>query len=369
MSIATRRSFLSAMGSALALPIAFSRPSAGSTAGEGVTDPRRPAPIGSPVLDSLWPVIASSRHVRTDEARIRAVARWMAYEKLPFPSFGLDFDPATERDRAIDFAMVSNTINSAFTDFDTGIKFQTEYQGRSWSDAQAMTACLKRAMEKGIPILDGRFLAEVSRDELDEVFSGNIEMPMLDEKRAVLNEVGQALAERYDGFFHNFVPTCSPRLFDSGKGLVDRLISEFPRFNDTSPYRGHTVQFHKLAQLTYWGLYSGFRGHGGFRIDDIGSMTAFADYIVPVALRVMGILVYTPELDDKIEQGVLIPRDSDEEIEIRAHMLYATALLTEEVNALRPPELEVIIPQVDARLWSSYHTTHWPHHLTRTIMY
>ena len=98
-------------------------------------------------------------------------------------------------------------------------------------------------------------------------------------------------------------------------------------------------------------------------------MTAFADYIVPVALRVMGILVYTPELDDKIEQGVLIPRDSDEEIEIRAHMLYATALLTEELNALRPPELEVIIPQVDARLWSSYHTTHWPHHLTRTIMY
>ena len=47
----------------------------------------------------------------------------------------------------------------------------------------------------------------------------------------------------------------------------------------------------------------------------------------------------------------------------------ATALLTEEINARRPQELRVIIPQVDARLWSSYHTTHWPHHLTRTIMY
>ena len=47
--------------------------------------------------------------------------------------------------------------------------------------------------------------------------------------------------------------------------------------------------------------------------------------------------------------------------------LYATALLTEEINALRPTDLQVIIPQVDARLWSSYHTTHWPHHLTRTI--
>ena len=26
-------------------------------------------------------------------------------------------------------------------------------------------------------------------------------------------------------------------------------------------------------------------------------------------------------------------------------------------------------PQVDARLWLNYHATHWPHHLTRTIMY
>jgi len=330
---------------------------------------RWPKPIGSPVLDSLRPVIEGSRHVRTDLARIADVAKWMAYEKLPFPEFGLDLDPEKDRDRAIDFTMVSNTINSAFTDFTTSVKFQTQYQGQNHSDSRAMTACLKRAMAEGIPILDGRYLARVTRPELAKVFSGNIEMPMLDEKLKVLNDVGKVLAQRYDGLFHNFVETCSPKLFDGGKGLVDRLISEFPRFNDVSPYRGHEIQFHKLAQLTYWGLYSGFRRHGGFRIDDIGAMTAFADYIVPVALRVMDILVYTPELDEKINTGLLIPRDSDEEIEIRAHMLYASTLLTEDINALRPPELQVIIPQVDARLWASYHTTHWPHHLTRTIMY
>ena len=330
---------------------------------------RWPKPIGSPVLDSLRPVIEASGHVRTDVSKIAEVAKWMAYEKLPFPQFGLDFDPETERDRAIDFTMVSNTINSAFTDFDTGVKFETEYEGRSWSDSQAMTACLKRAMAEGIPVLDGRYLAELTRTQLDAIFSGNIEIPMLDEKLQVLHDVGKKLAESYDGFFHNFLATCSPRLFDGGKGLVDRLIAEFPRFDDTSDFKGHTIQFHKLAQLTYWGLYSGFQGHGGFPIDDIASMTAFADYIVPVALRVMGIMVYTPELEEKINSHQLVPRDSAQEIEIRAHMLYASALLTEDINALRPPELQVIIPQVDARLWSSYHTTHWPHHLTRTIMY
>lgn len=65
----------------------------------------------------------------------------------------------------------------------------------------------------------------------------------------------------------------------------------------------------------------------------------------------------------------MIPRDSRREVEIRAHCLYATALLTEEVNKLRPPDRQVIIPQIDARIWTHYHTTHWPHHLTQTIMY
>ncbi|MFQ5525671.1 MAG: queuosine salvage family protein [Thermoanaerobaculia bacterium] len=330
---------------------------------------RWPKPIGSPVLDSLRPVIRGSEHVRTDVARIGEVARWMAYEKLPFPQFGLDFDPVTEREQAIDFTMVSNTINTAFTDFETGVKFKTDYQGQTWSDSMAMTACLKRAIAEGVPVLDGRYLAEVTHSELAGIFSGNIEMPMLDEKLAVLNQVGERLAEHYDGFFHNFLETCSPRLFDGGKGLIDRLIDEFPRFDDSSSWRGHKVHFHKLAQLTYWGLHSAFKPHGGFRIDDIASMTAFADYIVPVALRVMGILVYSTELEKKINSGRLIPRDSDEEIEIRAHMIYATALLTEDINALRPDDSQIIIPQLDARLWSSYHTTHWPHHLTKTIMY
>jgi len=344
----------------------------GSATGLSASPPgalRWPRPIGSPVLDSLRPVIEGSRHVKTDVAKIGEVAKWMAYEELPFPQFSLPYGLEKNRDQAIDFTMVSNCINSAFTDFSTNVKFQTEYEGQNQSDSQAMTACLKRAIDQGTPVLDGRYLAKVTRAELAKIFSGNIEMPMLDEKLQVLNDVGKVLTARYDGFFHNFVKTCSPKLYDGGKGLIDRLITEFPRFNDVSPYKGHEIKFFKLAQLGYWGLYAGLKREGGFPIADIGSMTAFADYIVPVAMRVMDILVYSPELDAKINGHQLIPRDSDEEIEIRAHMLYATALLTEDINALRPPELQVIIPQVDARLWVTYHTTHWPHHLTRTIMY
>jgi len=41
-------------------------------------------------------------------------------------------------------------------------------------------------MDSGVPFLDGKFLAKMTRAELNKVFEGNIEMPMLDEKLAAL---------------------------------------------------------------------------------------------------------------------------------------------------------------------------------------
>ena len=152
-------------------------------------------------------------------------------------------------------------------------------------------------------------------------------------------------------------------------GLLERLVEDFPRYKDESDYHGHRVQLYKLAQLALWGLHATRVRLGLEGIRDLDRMSAFADYIVPVALRVMGIFEYEPSLERRINEGVEIPRDSDEEIEIRAQTLYATALLTDAVNAHRPAHLQLVIPQVDYRLWKAYHASHHPHHLTRTVMY
>ena len=329
-----------------------------------------PKLVGSPVLDSLRPVIEHSRDVRTHFEKIQEVAGWMAYEELPEPDYALPLGAGDgKRDETIDFILTADAIDTAFTDFSTHEKFQVDYAGRHWSDSDALFACIKRALDSGTPVLDGKFLAQVTKPELEKIFAGNIQMPMLDEKMEVLHQVGKVLAEKYDGRFHNFVASCPPRLYDNGKGLVDRMVAEFPRFNDVSEYDGHSIKFYKLPQLGLWLAYSSLRRSGQFRIDDLDKMTAFADYIVPVALRLMGIMSYSPELERAINTHQMIARDSRQEIEIRAHCVYATALLSEEVNKIRPKDMQIVIPQVDARLWTHYHTTWWPHHLTKTIMY
>jgi hypothetical protein len=331
---------------------------------------RWPKQSGSPVLDSVRPVIERSRDVQTHAEKVIEVASWMAYEELPIPDYALPLGiGAGGVDETIDFILTTACIDTAFTDFSSQIKFQVDYAGRAWSDSDALFACMKRALDDGVPILDGQFLAQVTRSRMEKLFAGNIQLPMLSEKTQILNDVGAVLDRQYAGRFHNFVASCPAKLYDNGNGLVDRLVSEFPRFRDESLYDSHTAKFYKLPQLAFWFLYTSLRKAGAFPIEDLGKMSAFADYIVPLALRLMGITSYSTDLEDAINSHQIIPRDSPWEVEIRAHCIYASALLAEEINKLRPPDRQIVVPQIDARLWTHYHTTWWPHHLTKTIMY
>jgi hypothetical protein len=336
---------------------------------EGTTLPWPKGP-GNPVLDSIAIVIQRSRDVRTHLDRIRDVAGWMAYEELPIPDYALPLASGeNDPDGTMDFLLTCASADTAFTDFSSHVKFAVNYAGRDWSDSDALFACVKRAMDRGVPFLDGEFLAKLTHPQMEEIFAANIELPMLDEKMQILRDVGAVLAQKYQGRFHNFVRSCSPRLYDGGNGLVERLACEFARFDDVSEYGGQKVKFYKLPQLSFWFLYLSLGKTGNFQIEDLDRMTAFADYIVPAALRLLGITTYSEALENAIQTHQIIARDSNWEIEIRAHCIYASALLSEEINRLRPSDKQILVPQIDFRLWGHYHATWWPHHLTKTIMY
>jgi len=228
---------------------------------------------------------------------------------------------------------------------------------------------MHRAINSGIPLFSGEYLANLTKEQFNTIFAGTIQMPMVDERVAIFNEVGRVLVEKYQGGYHNFVRSCSPRLYDQGNGLLERLVTEFPRFNDVSDYHGNKVQIFKLAQLGIWGMHLALSPRGHWKLEDASELTAFADYIVPVGLRVMGIFEYAKELEDQINNLQEVKRDSDAEVELRASSIYCIALLTEEINKRRPGMTPLLMPQVDFRFWKTYHATHWPHHLTKTVMY
>jgi hypothetical protein len=178
-----------------------------------------PRTQGSPVIESLRPVIENSRDVRTNYDKVHEVAGWMAYEELPLPNLAVPFGMEKTPDVAMDFIMVGTTIDTAFTDFKTRVKFQIDYAGEHHSDSDAMFACLKRAMDRGVPVLDGKFLAKMTRADMEKIFAGNIEMPMLDEKLELFHQAGAILTSKYGGRFYNFIQSCSPKLYENGNGV------------------------------------------------------------------------------------------------------------------------------------------------------
>src|SRR6202048_5016130 len=65
---------------------------------------------------------------------------------------------AGDANEAMDFILVADSIDTAFTDFATHEKFQVDFAGQHWSDSEAEFACLNRALAAGEGILDAKDL-------------------------------------------------------------------------------------------------------------------------------------------------------------------------------------------------------------------
>ena len=320
----------------------------------------------SKVLHSIKPVIENLQNLSINHIQLTNEAKKLStynYEiKIPHNS---DQKP----EDVVRKTMLINTLNFAFTDFSSQIKYSLNAGGNTFSDTDAMVYQIDQAIENGINFYDGYFLRDINETTFKSIFTANIDMPMAKEKTNVLNKVGEILVAEYKGDWLNFIKSGPKNLYQNGEGLIERLVYQFERFRDTSIYLGQEVHFLKLAQLAFWGIHRELSRHKDFYIEDMENMTAFADYIVPVALEKMNIVTYSDKLKNKIEQGVLIESGSIEEIEIRSATLFVTAQLTEEINKLRGVNDKIIIPQLDFKLWTDFHAEKSFHHLTKTIMY
>ena len=291
----------------------------------------------SQVLSSVSKVIPQLSYLEIDIEKLHESAINLSKE-----DFGINYEgnPNIVPVEYIRKTMLINTLNFVFTDFSTSVKYKIE----NLSDTDAMVYQVDKALIEGVPLTQGHYMRDMDLKEFKRIFTGNIEMPMADEKVEILNNVGDTLVTKYDGDWINFVDDGPKKLYDNGEGLVERLVRDFKRFDDHSIFENEKVYFLKLAQLAFWGIHREL-SKSYFFIEDMENMTAFADYIIPVALESFGIVKYSSGLKEKIDSGILVDRDSIEEIEIRSTSIYVTAKLTELINNYKNEE-EKIFDQI-----------------------
>jgi len=322
----------------------------------------------NPVLKSLEPILKEPQFVFINKRRIEEIAPEIAKEKLPIPEWREEVFIEDDK-KAIDFFMLFNSINFAFADFATNEKFTTFYKGKEWKGAFGMIASLKRALEKGIPLLNANYLTQIDRNGLRAIFKGNIEIPMLDERLEIFHEVGNVLLKKYKGHFCNLLEDGCYYAFNNGKGIIEKLVTDFPSFNDISEFNGHILKFYKRAQLAVASLYGRLRKKG-FNIKDIDDLTVFADYELPARLRQRGIIEYEESLENKILNYIPIEKDSRGEQEIRASTVDSCDSLVKEINKYRKNKINSL--SLDYKFWSERRIKKengYPHHLTKTIAY
>jgi len=319
----------------------------------------------NPVLETTRFLIEEPRYIEIDMEKIKEIAEKYSKENLIVPKWDAPVFPEERNQETIDFFMTGNSVNFCYNN--KGVKYSTNYKDYEWKGAFGMWASFKKAVENRIPILDGKFLREITEEKVEKIFRGNSPMPMIKERTEILREVEKVLCEKYDGHFHNLAKESRGRLFKEGDGIVERLAEDFCSFDDSAEYEGNFVVFNKRAQLAPGMLIGKFENKGLFKVKDVDELTVFADYSLPASLRDLGILRYEKSLVDKIDKKIKIRSNSLEELEIRASTIHASKMLQDEINKKKSQKINAL--HIDYKLWMEQRNKNLPQHFTMTTNY
>ena len=318
------------------------------------------------VLASVERVVAQSRSVTFHPDRIGpAILKW-GHTVNPSSSWEHPchfFDGTADSVRWI-FAL--DILNHCFWPDPGEPVWTVIYNGEPYSGYWGLAAGLKRAHEQGFPVTDPHFLSGISAGDLAEIFSGQGRMPMFEERLENLREAGSIILSELGGDILS--------LFDIASGLsavrlVSRIVSLFPSFRDETLYRSESVYFWKRAQIFAFDVFTAFGGDKWGEFNDIGRLTAFADYKLPQVLRELGIISYQRGLATGIDAMEPLQRGSEEEVEIRAMTLWAVEKLK---NGFQEQGRKLTSTLVDNWLWRLGQLDAFrkrPFHRCRTIFY
>ena len=311
--------------------------------------------VSNPASKNIPGVIAESKHVSINYARLEQFAEKCSKEALGLPKWDAPVFLCGDEKQAARFLLLGNTINFHFTDMATRERYAYEYKGIMFEGAFGMWAALKSAIDQGKLMLNGECLANLTLEEAKKIFEKNRPMPKLEERVRILNEVGKKLVTKYGGDFYNVIEEAQGRIFNEGNGLVEILTREFPSFDDKAMYNGREVKFNKRAQLAAFMIEEKLESMGTllFPKKDLRALTVAADYELPMVLNTEGILVFDEELDRKIKNGVPIISRSAEEVEMRAGTIFVSTLIEKKINEKRGGQDTVDARHVDFVLWNT----------------
>jgi len=319
----------------------------------------------NPVRSTTLKVTQEAEEVKINIDAIESLATTWKKADIQIPPWSQKLHLDADNELSIlDYLIVLDTLNFCFWNGNNGDRWKIIYKRSVYDGYCALALALKEFFEDYPEKATLRYLAKISFEEFkDVVLQGGNDLLFLQERWEMLQNVCQYITQQY-GSSRSFVRSGNNKL----SILIPKIANELPSFDDVSYYQDETIYLWKRAQILAIDIHAAFGGKGLGYFQDLEYATAFADYKLPQILAHFGVLEYTTDLREKIENHELLPAGSRKELEIRSATIWAVEYLKEALGRFGNQFHSF---EVDWILWnkSQKMTMQIPHHNTQTISY
>ncbi len=268
------------------------------------------------IIESSKYVMNNSKCVKIDYSvldkyiegiEISNIKHWLSHN--PYNLFDLGVEGV------INFMLLYDSINYCF------------WGNPKWSiDGKDGTDCLLYVLLGYVRKTKNLDFTKVSFSEFEELMSGNIEIPFLEERYNTLVNVSRVVNEKMNGNFYKYIFNIY-----GDKELFNLIISNFSSFKDEREYDGEVIYFYKLAQLLVSDILHIREMLEGIKVD-YSHLVGCSDYKIPQIMRRLGICIYNDELSRVVDSKEEVMVSSIYEVEIRSSMLVVIDYIKEKLG-------------------------------------
>lgn len=322
--------------------------------------------IPNDIYSSAEYVMTKAKHVWIDTSKLSFLAGLVREQFAQgFGTIEEAFGTAGTLEKDVNLLFFETATNFCFWSQDPINKWRVRHGNNISGGWYGLRNAYMRAIDDGVPVFDASFMSNMSIKRGAEMFRGedDIHIPLLEQRVNNIVESANFLICHYNGSALQFVERCK---FDAPI-IARTMTAALNSYQDGAVYDGRWVWMLKRAQIFPNDLSQLESIYPHFSIKNKNKLTIFADYKLPQLLRHIGVLKYTKELSDFVDNRQLISSCSEQEVEIRM----ATILACKKLGELCP---EISIADIDVSLWllskrQDIDEKMSPHHMTVSTFY
>ena len=307
-------------------------------------------------------VIKGARDVKINQEMIEKIAQRWLKNKIIIPEWPGKFHLETKDQKMmLDYLIILDAINFCF--WNKKDRWHIFYKDRKYNGYFALSLALKKFFERNPEKGNLKYFGEIPYQEFTAILERGKNLLFLKKRWQIARAVSRALIKKYENS-ENFINSAEKKL----SNLVPKIFKQLPYFKDMAFYKGEKIYFLKRAQILCSDIFGAFGGRGMGYFKDLDYLTCFPDYKVPQILHHFGILEYSSTLEKKIRNKIIIPKGSNQEIEIRSGTVWGIECLK---SALEKLGKRFYSFEIDWILWDKGQRLKikTPYHLTKTIFY